>query len=278
VLTWRPPEAVAERISVRSWLAFALYAFLFMAVTFGYQAARWMVSTEDPTIPLQNAERVMEVERALGMFVEPQIQEATQSLGLEPFTTWLYTAAHQPGFVGFFVLLWFLWPSRFLFVLLWFFVTSFISVIGYAAFALAPPRLVPELGLDDPTHETLQLGGTTTWFIESNFRNEYAAMPSLHVGYPFLFAIVIFFALRGTWMRWLAWLWPAAMLWAVMASANHYWLDAVGGAVVVSVSALAVALVLPRLPAPWDRGGAPPAEPPGGWSPTRPWTGLRSSG
>jgi len=134
-------------------------------------------------------------------------------------------------------------------------------VIGFWLFPLAPPRLVPSLGLDDPTHTTLQLGGSTTWFIESDFRNIYAAMPSLHVGYPLLFATVIFCLLARYRLRWLVWLWPLAVFWSVVASANHYVLDAVGGAVVVAASGWLVTLIWPKLETPWGERTRAPATP-----------------
>ena len=58
-------------------------------------------------------------------------------------------------------------------------------------------------------------------------------MPSMHVGYTLLFALTLVWMHRGSRWRWVAFLWPAAMLYVVMATANHWWLDAVGGAACV---------------------------------------------
>ncbi len=243
-------------VTARTLAVFALYAFLFFWLIFVYKAARWLAAPEGLAEPLRNAEWIMDVERALFIFVEPEIQELTQSAGLEPVAAWLYTAVHQPAYVGFFVLLWFLLPRLFMFVWLWFWVTNFLSALIFWIYPLAPPRLVPTLGLDDPTHSTLQLGGSTTWLIQSDFRNIYAAMPSLHIGYPILFATVIYFVVRGRPFAWAVWIYPLLMLWAVVATANHFFLDAVGGAMVVAVSAGVVALALPRLERPWSRRAA----------------------
>jgi len=232
---------------------FALYAFLFFWLLFAYKAGRWLAGPDDVAVPLRNSDWIIEIETALGFFVEPEIQRLTQSSGLEPVTTWLYTAVHQPTYVGFFVMLFFIGQSIFPFVWRWFWVANFMALPIFWLFPLAPPRLDPTLGLDDPTHTTLQLGGSTTWFIESDFRNVYAAMPSLHVGYPILFATVIFFLLGASRFRWLIWLWPVAMLWAVVASANHYVLDVVGGAAVVAASAWLVGAIWPSLERPWAR-------------------------
>lgn len=235
----------------RTWTGFAWYAALFLVFTLAYKTARWLAEPASAGVAQDNAERVLAVERSFGSAIEPQIQSLTEAAGLEPVTTWLYTAVHQPGYIAFFVALWFLGRDIFPFVWRWFWVTSAMAVVGFWLFPLAPPRLVPELGLSDPTHTTLELGGTTTWFMESDFRNIYAAMPSLHVGYPILFACVIFCALKPRPWRWLAWIWPLAMTWAVLASANHFWLDIAGGALVVAAGGGVTALLWSDLRRPW---------------------------
>ena len=125
----------------------------------------------------------------------------------------------------------------------WFWISHVIAVLGYWVYPLAPPRLT-DLGLADPTKESLELGGALAWF--QPFRNEFAAMPSMHVGYTFLFALALFMMLRPSPWRWLAWIWPAAMLFVVMATANHWWLDAFLGAATAAVSALAAQALLAR--------------------------------
>lgn len=239
------------RAGARVGASFAMYVGLFMVFTVIYKTARWLAEPADATAPLANAGTVIDIERSLGIFIEPEMQRWVQDAGIEPISTWFYTTAHQPGYVAFFIALFFLGRSIFPFVWRWFWVTSGLAVLGFWFFPLAPPRLVPSLGLDDPTHTALELGGTTSWFINSDFRNIYAAMPSLHVGYPILFAAVIFYALRGRRLRWAAWLWPLVMGWATVASANHYFLDIVGGAAVVAVGAALTTLIWPALPRPW---------------------------
>jgi hypothetical protein len=238
----------------RDWLDFGRYVGLFLVFTLAYKTARWLVEPEGDEVALDNAERLIAVERSFGSAFEGKAQSLTQAAGLEPVTTWLYTAVHQPGYIAFFVALWFLGRDIFPFVWRWFWASSAIAVLGFWLFPLAPPRLVPELGLDDPTHTALELNGTTTWFMNSDFRNIYAAMPSLHVGYPILFACVIFCVLRPSPWRWLAWIWPAAMSWAVLASANHYWLDIAGGALVVAAGAGVTVLLWSDLRRPWSEG------------------------
>src|SRR5262249_62215727 len=58
--------------------------------------------------------------------------------------------------------------------------------------------------------------------------NLYAAMPSLHVTWAVWCAAAMATAARGRW-RHLAWLYPVATTLVVLASANHFLLDAIGG-------------------------------------------------
>ena len=68
--------------------------------------------------------------------------------------------------------------------------------------------------------------------------NLYAAMPSLHVAWAAWCALAVVTASRGRWRR-LAWLYPAATTLVVLASANHFLLDAAGGLAVTGLGMLA---------------------------------------
>ena len=65
--------------------------------------------------------------------------------------------------------------------------------------------------------------------------NQYAAMPSLHFAWSLWCALLLFPVLRQWWTKALAAAYPAFTLFAIVITANHYWLDAVGGAVCLGV-------------------------------------------
>ena len=75
--------------------------------------------------------------------------------------------------------------------------------------------------------------------------NQYAAMPSMHTGWSTWSACVMFGLLRERRRRWLVWLYPAATVFCIMITGNHYWLDAVGGLVAFAVG-LGAAILLTR--------------------------------
>lgn len=117
---------------------------------------------------------------------------------------------------------------------------------------VTPPRLLEGLGaVDTGTRAgTSVYGGSPVGALT----NEYAAMPSLHVGWALLLAIVLTATLSGPW-RWLWLLHPLLTLVTVVVTGNHYLLDAAAGAWLVLVG-----LALARGPSPGR--GAPCAEQP----------------
>jgi membrane-associated phospholipid phosphatase len=69
--------------------------------------------------------------------------------------------------------------------------------------------------------------------------NQYAAMPSLHFAWSTWCALVLVPTVRRTWVRILAACYPVLTVFAIVVTANHYWLDAAGGAVILSLGSLA---------------------------------------
>jgi hypothetical protein len=110
---------------------------------------------------------------------------------------------------------------------------TFLALIGFWLFPLAPPRLMPTLGIIDTVHGTQNFAkpdyGTLT-----ALTNQYAAMPSLHFGWALWCGVVIAVIAPKWWMKALGLLHPLFTVSAIIATGNHWVLDAVGGAVVVS--------------------------------------------
>ena len=118
--------------------------------------------------------------------------------------------------------------------------------------AVAPPRFFPELGFVDTAH---RFGQSVYPQVGTGVNNQMSAMPSLHVGWAVLVAFAVIVAGSSRW-RWLVLAHPALTCWAVVVTANHWWLD---GIVAVGLLAGAVAFeaslrrALARLP--WRPAG-----------------------
>jgi len=110
---------------------------------------------------------------------------------------------------------------------------TFLALIGFWLFPLAPPRLMPGLGFIDTVHGTQDLAHPDYGAMTA-LTNQYAAMPSLHFGWSLWCGMVIVILAPRWWMKALGLLHPFFTVSAILATANHWVLDAVGGAVVVT--------------------------------------------
>lgn len=117
--------------------------------------------------------------------------------------------------------------------------TTGLALIGFAFYPLMPPRLLPaSYGYVDTLAE---IGGL--WSFDSGtmkaVSNQYAAMPSLHFGWS-SWCVFVLWPVAGerTWARALLVAYPLATLFAIIVTANHFWLDAVGGAAVLAAGYL----------------------------------------
>jgi PAP2 superfamily len=123
---------------------------------------------------------------------------------------------------------------------------SAIGLVGFTLIPMAPPRMLP--GYVDTLATTAQHGW---WGGDASaprglgaLTNQFAAMPSLHVGWALWCAWVVFTLTRTRWVRLAAIAYPIGTTLVVVGTANHYVLDAVAGALVM----LAAIHVVNRLP------------------------------
>ncbi|MET9893137.1 bifunctional glycosyltransferase 87/phosphatase PAP2 family protein [Streptomyces sp. NPDC006465] len=111
--------------------------------------------------------------------------------------------------------------------------TTLLALVGFWLYPLAPPRLMPGLGVIDTVHGAQDFSkpdyGTLT-----ELTNQYAAMPSLHFGWSLWCGLVIAILAPRWWMKALGLLHPFFTVSAIVATGNHWILDAVGGAAVVA--------------------------------------------
>jgi len=115
--------------------------------------------------------------------------------------------------------------------------------------------MFPELGFEDTLNQTAV--NHESGIIET-FANPYAAMPSLHTAYALIIGTSGFLVARHLVTRVVWALYPALVVFSIVATANHWFLDAVAGAFVALFAALTgLALTRGVLP----RRGREPAGP-----------------
>ncbi|HJQ43592.1 MAG TPA: phosphatase PAP2 family protein [Jatrophihabitantaceae bacterium] len=114
------------------------------------------------------------------------------------------------------------------------FVTTLTGLLGFYLYPLAPPRLLPQYDYID-TLTKFHTWGSLADPKVAEHSNQFAAMPSLHIAWALWCGIAIFVCARRTWVRWLGLCHPAFTLIVIVGTANHFIIDAVGGAVVLLV-------------------------------------------
>ncbi|MFF7751141.1 bifunctional glycosyltransferase 87/phosphatase PAP2 family protein [Streptomyces sp. NPDC007971] len=219
------PNLLLELLLIR--VVYAAYQQVRLAATGGS-------NSEGRAAAEHHGRLVLDLERALHIDIEHAVNHAVVKIDwLRSFFDFYYESFH------------FVVPLTILGVLYWrrpvdyrwarasLGFATFLALIGFWLFPLAPPRLMPALGMIDTVHGVQDFSkpdyGTLT-----ALTNQYAAMPSLHFGWALWCGIVIAVIAPKWWMKALGLLHPFLTVSAIVATGNHWVLDAVGGAVVVS--------------------------------------------
>ncbi|WP_442805886.1 phosphatase PAP2 family protein [Streptomyces sp. NBC_01341] len=200
----------------------------------------WLYSLVRNAVPeqkdaaLRNADWIWSVEHSMGLAFEESVNHAVNSV------TWLivsmnyyYATLHFVVTIGVLIWLFRRHPGRYAATRLVLFATTAVALLGYYLYPLAPPRLMSGGGFFD----TVVLHQTWGSMASGNFKhmsNQYAAMPSMHIGWSLWCGLTIFALASAPWARILGLLYPMATLVVIVATANHFWLDAVGGMVCLS--------------------------------------------
>jgi PAP2 superfamily len=125
---------------------------------------------------------------------------------------------------------------------------------------VAPPRMLSGDGLVDTA---MRYGQSVYGSVAGFNADQLSAMPSVHVGWALLVALVVVQVSKSRW-RWLALAYPALTVLAVTVTANHYWLDGIVAALLLGLVLLvqrAARVMLGRLTASRRAGAAEPGEP-----------------
>ncbi len=235
-----PAAQTGHRRLRLTWLReLALLAMVYAA----YMLTRAQISLE-PAAAREHGRWLLELEAALGLDAEHALNAWLHTVPMAAVASaYLYASLHYlltPA-----ALVWLAWrhgdryaSSRN--VLL---VATALGVLGFWLLPTAPPRLL-ETGFLD----TMALTSGSGWWGEAasaprgmeGLSNQYAAMPSLHVGWAVWVALVVHrFSGHRRLAAW-AWAYPAVTTFVVVATANHYVVDALAGAAVVLVADIVV--------------------------------------
>ena len=186
-------------------------------------------------LAFQNAYDIVGLERFLRLFVERDFQSLfLGSTFLIHLINVLYTVCYYPAIIIFGIWAYNRHREQYFIVRNVLFVSAGLAFLCFALYPLAPPRMLSELGFTDTIapYSTVDYSSSAA----SILTNPYAAMPSLHFGWPLLVGIATICIARTWWLKLLGALVPSFMLVAIVATGNHFILDAIGGALVIGLA------------------------------------------
>ena len=270
--------ALARLMGLRWWHELAYIVLVYV----GYSAVRNQFGSGagdavDPEPAFHHGEAIIQLERNIGLYVEEAIQSWYLDLpadglirawnvyyGIFHFIVptialiWLYRAAPERYRV---------WRNTLA-------TTTLVALVGFASFSLMPPRLMDDPGIyggcqvyagEDAADALYEAGGAAgdapcdefgyidTVAVHGGWAsfgsdemaavsNQYAAMPSMHIGWSTWCAIVLFSLAKRRWVQALAIAYPFVTLFDIVVTGNHYWIDGLGG-----LACLAVGFALSKL-------------------------------
>jgi hypothetical protein len=249
---------IEARVLPRGWGDVARQLAFVVGVYVLYQLVNGLIAGGNPYKPFGDALKIIDFERALHVFVEPNIQAwVVTKRWLIDAADWAYLYSHYVITAGVLAFIYFRRNSSFYFVRNMFAIAMLIALVGYAIFPTAPPALMPEWGFTDAISQFLGVSHIDGNGAASAFVNVYAAVPSMHV---------CFAVMTGGWMSRLvrsrsakiAWmLYPLWITFVVVATGNHYLTDVFLGALTAGASALLAKQLLARARPEWAFGQAP---------------------
>ncbi|MEV6959531.1 bifunctional glycosyltransferase 87/phosphatase PAP2 family protein [Streptomyces sp. NPDC051207] len=213
------PNLLLELLLIR--VTYAAYAQVRLAAAGGRERAE------------EHGWQILGLERFLRLDIEYAVNHAVVRTGrLRDFFDFYYTSFHFAVPLAVLGVLYWRRPADYRWARSALGFATLLALAGFWLYPLAPPRLMPGFGIVDTVHGAQDFSrpdyGTLT-----ALTNQYAAMPSLHFGWSLWCGLVIAVVAPKAWMKALGLLHPLFTASAIVATGNHWVLDAPGGALVV---------------------------------------------
>jgi hypothetical protein len=187
-----------------------------------------------------NAQRLISLEESLGIFHELTFQSWVLSSDLMvDFFNFIYFYMFFPLVIPSAIFFYLKRPNVYVVARNAFLISGGIALFFFLTLPMAPPRLIG-MGFVDTLNNSLAPTYSSIPGV-----NEYAALPSMHVGWNFLLATALYLSFPAFRLRFLFFLLPVAMFTATIATGNHYFLDGVLG-LIVAGAALMLALSIQK--------------------------------
>jgi hypothetical protein len=235
---------VTGRWLPNGWLDALRQIALFGGAYYVYRIVRGFVDGQ-AGLAFENARTLVDWERAMGLFFEADVQAWTKGVDwLMAFANWMYVNSHFVVTTTFLIWLYIARNRAYYFVRNMFMVSMGFALVGYLAYPTAPPRFMPEWGFTDTVASFVGEAAANSADI---LYNPYAAVPSMHVAFALMIAIPAIKLVKSPVLKALWSIYPAIVTFVVVATANHFWLDAAFGVVVAGASAWVASAAFARV-------------------------------
>jgi membrane-associated phospholipid phosphatase len=247
---------IETRVLPRGWLDVVRQLLMFASAYLLYELVRGMVGVSGYK-PFGDATRIINFERTLHVFVEPDIQAwvTAHVHWLLDIADWTYLEAHFFLTIAALVFIYLRRNDSFYFVRNMFMIAMAIALVGYALYPTAPPRLLPEWGFTDAIAQFT--GVRMEDGAGSALLNAYAAVPSMHVCFALMIGVPMSRLVHPRPFKILWLIYPVFITFVVVATGNHYFTDVFLGALTAGAAALLSKQLLARArPDVWAFSGA----------------------
>ena len=184
----------------------------------------------------EHTDAIVALERHLHVFGERAIQRSAHWVPALPTVLGIaYIALHFLGTAAFLIWLHRKHRAHFPLVRNTLIGATAAALFVYIMYPVAPPRLAGLGFVDTVTHSAkVNLSSDAL----GSLYNPFAAVPSLHFGYALLVGVSIGLLAKSRAARVIGWSYPAVMLLVIVGTGNHFFFDAVGGALAIGVGFL----------------------------------------
>lgn len=247
----------------RAQFPFLRYLVTIFAMFGLYEAIRAIIALvhSDASVAFANAQIIADLQVALGMeSLEIHLQAwALQCPWLIVVCNHFYKQSHWTG-ASIYCIYYYKWKrEHFYFFFRWFILSNLLAFVGFVVYPMAPPRLMTHMGIVDTIRSN---GGYTKKMLDNPLINNYAAMPSMHFGYSFLYVASYFVSMYWSYTSTelphpsnapqcqsptmsrravvvsLLFSYVTFMMFSIMVTGNHFFLDGIAGVVCVSLAYL----------------------------------------
>ncbi|WP_329132266.1 phosphatase PAP2 family protein [Streptomyces sp. NBC_01476] len=238
-ITATAPRAAAYRGKLRWWTELPLIAVIYAL----YSGARLLVRG-DVDDAVEHGADILHFEQFTHLDPERFFNRLfTHHAFLGVPADFAYASLHYVITPSILVWLWLRRPTAYRRARTWLLASTLIGLVGFTLVPTAPPRLLP--GAHGFIDTMAQYGSYGWWGTDASaprglghLTNQYAAMPSLHVGWSLWCGIILWRYGRHRVVRGLGLLYPMVTALVVMGTANHYLMDAAAGVATMGVGFL----------------------------------------